>query len=285
MPVVQETVAIAATFGPPRQGMHRHIFVGGNFLLQHMLQDHRTELAVNAPGDELSAAADRTSEFLRTQSARVTIEGAQESGGSLSFVVAVQNLTGHKLPTAYPSRRAWLHVAIRDAGGKVIFESGALRPDGSIVGNRNDTDPHQYEQHFSVITSPDQVQIFESILKDSQGRVTTGLISAIGYLKDNRILPAGFNKQTAQPDIAVIGAAANDASFTGGVARTRYEVRTGVAGPFRIEAELWYQPIGFRWAHNLAPYQATETRRFLGYYETAAQNSAVILAKASAATR
>lgn len=285
MPVVQQSVAIAATFGPPRQGMHRHIFVGGNFLLQHMLDDHRAELAVNAPGDELNAAADRTAEFLRTQSARVTVEGTQEKGGDLNFVVAVQNLTGHKLPTAYPSRRAWLHVVVRDAGGRVIFESGALRPDGSIVGNPNDADPLQYERHFDVITSPDQVQIFESILKDSQGRVTTGLISAVGYLKDNRILPLGFDKQTAQQDIAVIGAARDDENFTGGFARTRYEVRTGSSGPYKIEAELWYQPIGFRWAHNLGFYQAKETQRFVGYYDSAAQNSAVKLASASSEIR
>ncbi|MFP5229173.1 MAG: hypothetical protein ACLGXA_16275, partial [Acidobacteriota bacterium] len=39
MPVVTEPVAITAVFGPLRRGMHRHVFVGGNFLLEEMLDD------------------------------------------------------------------------------------------------------------------------------------------------------------------------------------------------------------------------------------------------------
>ena len=37
-------------------------------------------------------------------------------------------------------------------------------------------------------------------------------------------------------------------------------------GPFAIEAELLYQPIGYRWAHNLEKYDAAEPKRFVGYY-------------------
>jgi len=34
---------------------------------------------------------------------------------------------------------------------------------------------------------------------------------------------------------------------------------------YSSKAKLWYQPIGFRWAHNFEPYDATETRGFLNY--------------------
>lgn len=55
-------------------------------------------------------------------------------------------------------------------------------------------------------------------------------------------------------DIAVIGEAADDPNFTTRGSVVRYSVSTGgAAGPFLIQSELWYQPIGFRWAHNLAP--------------------------------
>jgi hypothetical protein len=197
--------------------------------------------------------------------------------------VLVQNLTGHKLPTAYPSRRAWLHVVVRDANGHVVFESGALNADGSIVGNDNDEDPLRFEPHYREIISPQQVEIYEPILKDSGGRVTTGLLHAVGYLKDNRVLPSGFDKRTAEQDIAVVGQAAEDPEFTENGSSVRYKVSTGNAvGPFHVEAELWYQPIGFRWAHNLGSYQASEPQRLVRYYEEAAQKSAIVLAKAEA---
>jgi cytochrome c551/c552 len=283
MPEVEEPVRVTALYGPPRVGMHRHEFIGGNFFLQRILNGHRDDLGVGALSPELSAAADRTTNFLQTQSARVSIRNLQTTATGLSLDVLVENLTGHKLPTAYPSRRAWLHVVVRDSNNRAVFESGALNPDGSIVGNDNDADPLRFEPYYREINSPEQVQIFEPILKDSQGKVTTGLLSAIGYLKDSRILPSGFDKKTAEPDISVVGEAADDPDFNDKGALSHYVINTGDAvGPFHVEVELWYQPIGFRWAHNLAPYKAMEPQRFVGYYEAAAQHSAIVMARAEA---
>jgi hypothetical protein len=53
-------------------------------------------------------------------------------------------------------------------------------------------------------------------------------------------------------------------------------------GPFHVEAELWYQPIGFRWAHNLGAYQAPEPGRFVHYYDSMSSSTAVVLARAEA---
>ncbi len=284
MPEVEEPVRITALYGTPRNGMHRHEFIGGNFFMQRILNGHHDDLGVSALAPELSAAADRTSIFLQTQSARVSIRDLQTTGTGLSMDVLVENLTGHKLPTAYPSRRAWLHVLVHDRNGRAVFESGALNRDGSIVGNDNDADPLRFEPYYREINTPEQVQIFEPILKDAQGKVTTGLLSAVGYLKDSRILPTGFDKKTAEPDISVVGEAADDPDFNDKGALTRYVIKTSDAvGPFHVEVELWYQPIGFRWAHNLAPYQAMEPQRWVSYYEAAAQHSAIMLAKAEGA--
>jgi hypothetical protein len=283
MPVVKEAVAVTALYGQPREGMHRHVFVGSNFVVEGMLQDHREELATAALPEEMDAAMKRTTEFLKTQAAKVTVGSVERSGDRVVVEVHVENLGGHKLPTAYPSRRAWLHVVVRGGSGRVVFESGALNPDGSIVGNDNDENPLNYEPHYREITRADQVEIYEPILKDSDGKVTTGLLHAVGYLKDNRLLPHGFDKATAMKDIAVTGGAADDPGFTDKGSTVRYVVSTGNAtGPFKVEAELWYQPIGFRWAHNLAAYQASEPQRMVRYYEEAARKSAVILAQAKA---
>ncbi len=59
----------------------------------------------------------------------------------------------------------------------------------------------------------------------------------------------------------------DDPGFNDKGSAVRYVVSTGNAvGPFHVEVELWYQPIGFRWAHNLAPYQASEPQRMVKYY-------------------
>jgi hypothetical protein len=283
MPVVKEAVPITALYGEPRQGLHRHVFVGPNFLVEGMLEDHRDELATVAQPAELKAMIERTTALLKTQAAKVTISGMQSTPSGLAVDVHVENLGGHKLPSAYPSRRAWLHVVVKDADGNIVFESGKLNPDGSIVGNANDEDPLKFEPHFREITDPRQVEIYEDIMQDSQGKVTTGLLSAVGYIKDNRILPHGFDKATAAPEIAVMGAAATDPNFTGEGSAVRYVVRTGHrAGPFTVQAELWFQPVGFRWAHNLAPYKASEPQRMVRYFEAAAGKSAMLLASAEA---
>ena len=232
MPEIHEATAISSILGVDRQGVRRHTFVGSNFLLTNILNQYRDELSVTAQPQQLWDAAREAVEFLQTQAARVTVEDVERSGDTLNASVLVQNLTGHKLPTAYPSRRAWLHFVVRDSGGQVVFESGKLRPDGSIVGNDNDDDPLRYEPHYSKINRWDQVEIYEDIMKDQNGQVTTGLLHAVGYLKDNRVLPTGFDKKTAPSEIAVVGAAATDDSFTAGEDRVQYSVWVGNAqGP------------------------------------------------------
>jgi hypothetical protein len=171
---------------------------------------------------------------------------------------------------------------VRDRNGRAIFESGALNANGSIQGNDNDDDANRFEPHYAEIARPDQVQIYESVMTAQDGRLTTGLLTALRYVKDNRLLPKGFDKRSATPDIAVHGEAEADADFSGGSDRIRYTVSTaGSQGPFEVEAELWYQPIAFRWAMNLKTYDAPEPRRFVGYYEQTAAGSGVMLARAT----
>src|ERR1700722_8863183 len=151
--------------------------------MEGMLQDHRDELATEAQPEEMDAAMKRTAEFLKTQAAKGAVTREETTPNGLAVDVHVENLGGHKLPTAYPSRRAWLHFTVRDGIGRAVFESGALNPNGSIVGNDNDEDPLKFEPHYREITSSQEVQIYEPILRDYEGRVTTGLLHAVGDLK------------------------------------------------------------------------------------------------------
>lgn len=283
MPEVTEEAPISSVLGVPRAGVHRHTFVGANFFMLNILNRYRDDLDVAALPQELTSASEETLDFLHTKSAKLELRNVEVIGGRLQADVFVQNLTGHKLPTAYPSRRAWLHFVVRDRDGHIVFESGAVNPDGSITGNDNDTDKTKYEPHYREITSPEQVEIYEDILRGADGQVTTGLLTAVGFLKDNRLLPSGFDKKTAVKDVAVTGDALDDPNFTAGSDLVRYSVPTGSAqGPFRVEAELWYQSIGYRWAHNLEPYNAAEPQRFVGYYQSMSKETSTVLARAEA---
>lgn len=283
MPEIKGDVPTTSVFGEPRSGVARHTFVGGNFFMQRILNRFRNDLAVVAEPQELDTAATRTIAYLQSGAARVTLGALAVDSGRLTADVSVENLGGHKLPTAYPSRRAWLHVVVRDRNGKAVFESGALNSNGSIQGNDSDDDAGRFEPHYAEITRPDQVQIYEAVMVGQDGATTTGLLTAVRYVKDNRLLPHGFDKRTADKDVAVHGDAEADTDFVGGGDRIRYSVPVGDApGPFHVDAELWYQPIAYRWAMNLKKYDAMEPKRFVGYYEGMATGSGVMLAHAAA---
>jgi hypothetical protein len=286
MPEVEGETKIASVVGLPHEGMSRHVFRGGNILMPRILSAHAIELGVAALPQELHTTVEQTKKNLQTAAATISVETAVVAGSTLTAEIAISNLAGHKLPSAYPSRRVWLHVTARDAAGAPVFESGRFESNGTIAGNDNDADAARFEPHYEEIRTADQVQIYEPILADPDGKVTTVLLSALSYVKDNRLLPTGFDKATADAAIAVNGEAKADADFTAGGDRVRYVVDTGGAqGPFSVEVELWYQPVGYRWAHNLGDRDAPEISRFIGYYDEMASVSAVVLARTVATAR
>ncbi len=281
MPTVNDSMPIASVWGQPRAEFSRHSFRGGNFFMMSMLNRYRDELGVQALPQEMNAAINRTIDHLQTKSSRIYLEKAELNNNELLADVVVENLAGHKLPTAYPSRRVWIHFTVKDSDGKLIFESGAVNADGSITGNDNDRNAGAYEPHYSEISNHEQVQIYEAILADRNDEVTTGLLTGLRYIKDNRILPLGFDKITADEDIAVHGPATKDGNFVGGSDKVTYRIPLQeVTGSLTVTAELMFQTIAYRWAQNLAPYDTPETNRFVEYYNSMSDNSSVVLASA-----
>jgi hypothetical protein len=280
-----ESAPIASVLGEPRERLARHTFLGGNFFMLRMLNRFRASLGVIAPSPELDASARATLRQLESDTAAIEIARATVADGRLDTEIVLRNLTGHKLPTGYPSRRVWVHLTVRDAGGAVAFESGAVDAAGRISGNDNDADPKRFEPHYEEIRSADQVQIYESIIAGRDGTVTTGLLTATQYVKDNRLLPRGFDKSKADADVAVHGDAAGDANFTDAGDRVHYSVPVKGTGPFTVDVELRYQPISFRWADNLRGYDAAEPRRFVTYYDAMSASSSTVLGRATSTAR
>jgi hypothetical protein len=283
MPVVENT-AIASVLGESRdRRIDRHTFLGGNFFMLRMLNRFRAELGVAAPPQELEASAQATVRQLQTDTATIAIARAARIDGRLEADVVVRNLTGHKLPTGYPSRRVWLHLTVRDSGGRILFESGRPTSDGGIEGNDNDADAGRFEPHYERIERAGEVQVYEAVMARPDGTVTTGLLQATQFIKDNRLLPRGFDKGAAGADIAVRGNAAADPDFNDSGDRVRYAVPlSGERGPLTLDVALHYQPIAFRWAANLRGYDAVEPRRFVSYFDAMAGSSSVALSRATA---
>ena len=268
MPHADGGVVLSLTGGEPREPFSQHYFVGGNAYMLDILKYFGEERGVTASTAQFDDTIGRVREQLKSKTATMALENVQISEGVLTTDVAIASMAGHKFPTGFPSRRAWLHVIVTDGAGNLVFESGAVRADGSIAGNDNDSDPSAFEPHYTTITSADQVQIYEPIMVNTDGDVTTTLLRSAAYVKDNRLLPAGFNKAAAPADVAIYGAAFEDADFDGGGDRVRYEIDLGSAsGPFSVNVELLYQTVGYRWASNLGEIEGEQIARFQAYYQ------------------
>jgi hypothetical protein len=268
MPAADGGVQLSVTGGPPRSPFSQHQFVGGNVYGLEILKRFGPEMSVTASSAQFGDTQELVLEQLQNRTASISLDDVSVDGSTLTADVSISSMVGHKYPTGFPSRRSWIHLTVQDAEDQVVFESGAANPDGSIEGNDNDADPAAYEPHYTLIDNPDQVQIYEPIIGDTEGAVTTVLLRGAGYLKDNRLLPAGFDKASAHEDIAVHGAALEDEDFRGGGDLLRYAIDVGDSqGPFKVLVELLYQPIGYRWADNIRLYDSPEPARFVEYYE------------------
>jgi len=222
-----------------------HHFVGGNSFMLELLKNNSADLGVTADTTHLNNTIARTITLLGQKTATIS-SFASLAQNQLTLEITLKNLAGHKVPTGIPIRRLWLHVTVVNANNDVIFESGKPLPDGRIVGNDADEDATMYEPHYDFITNSSQVQIYEAIMRNTDNEVTQTLLRAYSYAKDNRLLPAGFIKETADDDVAVWGNAKTDEDFTGGQDDITYQIDVDNSeGPFVITTELLFQALSY----------------------------------------
>jgi hypothetical protein len=246
----------------------QHSLLGGNAHLLEIMSDYRHELGINTSTsvNGFTEQISKTRDFLGG-AAQISLSTPTDTGGNLEFDVVVNNRAGHKLPSAYPSRRTWLHVTVKDNSGSVIFESGKpdsrgyistdearLKADCMALDKLEGFDSSQcYEPHRDVISDPSQVAIYETVLGDVNGEITHTLLRGAQYLKDNRIPPSGFTEsvaatietQTIPSGVTGDGdfnCGAGTASEGCGADTVHYQVDlTGHTGPYAVEARLLYQ--------------------------------------------
>lgn len=200
----------------PRAPYARHLLLGINVFALEMFRQFGTDLGVYAQNpmlrnpertvrgidhaiDEAVAIAQGT---LTKPSQTATVEvGVFRVGPEIAALVKVTNLAGHNLPSGVSFRRAFLHFEVLDAAGNVLWQSGNTNADGVIVdgaGNPLVTEfftptQQQFQPHYGVINREDQAQIFEELVVNPEGQLTTSFLALDRKVKSNRIPPAGFD--------------------------------------------------------------------------------------------
>ena len=226
----------------------KHHLVGANTTMLTLLRDNAVQLDVTSSNMDLSISRARS---LLQSSVDISITSASVSNNILEAKVKLENNSGHKTPSGYPSRRMWLHFKVTDSNNNTLFESGNINSDGSISGAINDLDQTQFEPHYDLITTADQVQIYEPVMVNSDDQITYTLLRGARYLKDNRLTPQGFNKLVVPSDVAVLGEAANDANFNQGSDDITYRFPVAVSGELTISVALHYQTIAHGFLQDL----------------------------------
>jgi len=256
VPRIDEPVTIAAGYAwlQPRSPFGLHYFVGGNTHMLRMLRNNVDSLDLSATESQFDSTIARSLDMLENQTLEVNLDvSGTTAEGDMSIEVELINLAGHKFPSGYPARRAWVELTMA-ANGDTVFHSGAWDPStGSIDGQLNVA----WEPHHDTISQQDQVQIYELVLGDVNGDPTTLLERAYAHLKDNRMVPLGFSNDHPVGDTtAVIGSALNDPNFNvdalglegNGGDKVIYKIPGELMGQnVDITCQVWYQSLPPKW--------------------------------------
>lgn len=270
-------VALMPPFAPVRNEVWNHRIVGGNTFLLSLLKYKRDAFQVSQAEFDFERTIEETRSFLETAvELDMDVKVAEDSA---SVVVHLTNLTGHKFPTGYPERRAWLHVRVEGASGDILFESGAVDSSGQIVMDR------EIMPHYDLITAQDQVQIYEMIPGDLKGKRTRRILRASSKLKDNRLLPSGFHVPDSDlgEDVRVVGGALTDPNFDGedGADRVTYRFPYNGHKTLQVFCELLYQPVPPQAIRDLESFEGEDVSQFLHLVKVANPPMQEVVARVS----
>ncbi|HRX98117.1 MAG TPA: T9SS type A sorting domain-containing protein [Bacteroidales bacterium] len=281
MPHIDDLVQISSM--PPwldgRTPFAKHHLAGANVFMLKLLKENMEVLGITATEQQLDSTINRAKRMLQQSSLTLELTETSRTSDTLFLELALTNLSGHKFPTGYPSRRAFIELFVVD-GNDTIFHSGEIDNEFNIVGE-DDT----YEPHHAIINDPADVQIYEMVMGDVNLEPTTVLAYAYQHLKDNRIPPAGFTSaHFAWDTVAVSGLALNDADFNknegvegSGSDNVKYHIPlNGNNGLLSIKALVHYQTVSNKWLEHMFSYTSGEIDNFKSMYESADKTPVVI---------
>lgn len=261
-----------------QEGYRRHEFLGLNAFLLQMFKQFNDVLGVRTPDymsgstTDLQDAIDNFTQQAQERTARIATSAVAMGPRHIQANVAVTNLAGHRLPSGVGFRRAFIELLVKDQQGRIVWGSGRTNQLGIIIDGNDQMLPSEsfseyidargrvrqhYQRHHEIITRQDQVQIYEELVQNADGKFTTSFVRRDDIVKDNRLLPIGWTKRGPDPSLNgrflaathPEGSAAHDPDYRDGRAgtdRITYQITLppGVdAKKCTVHATLFYQAI------------------------------------------
>jgi hypothetical protein len=261
-----------------KEGFRRHELLGLNVFLLEMFDQFNDVLGVRkddymtGSSTDLQDAIDNYVQQAQQRSAKVTTTVTVTGAQQIQADVAVTNLAGHRFPSGVSFRRLFIELLVTDDKQNVVWASGRTNGLGVIVDGNGKPLPSEffaeykdaqgkvrqsYQPHYETITAQNQVQIYEELNLNADGKFTTNFTRRDVQLKDNRLLPIGWTHKGPDPSLngryldstQPEGNAIKDPDYQDGKAGTdniTYKIKlpAGVdASKCKVQATLYYQTI------------------------------------------
>ncbi len=275
VPEIEDVVKISSM--PPnlagKTPFGKHHFAGANVFMLKLLKNNIDDLGITADAIHFDSSISRTYENLQLNTLGLSIVENDRSLDTLFLAVELGNLAGHKLPTAYPSRRVFIELFAINNVGDTIFHSGKTDGDFNLI---NEDIP--YETHHNIINNSEQVQIYELVMGDVNGDYTTVLERSAIQLKDNRIPPVGFTTTHFSYDTTeIVGNALTDIDFNktngvegSGMDKVHFNIPTEEnTGNITIYTNVFYQTVTNKWLEDMFSYSSDKIDAFREMYNEA----------------
>jgi hypothetical protein len=282
MPENNDGVVLSANYSflPQRSPVGIHSFAGANMFMLKLMRDNWQDLGLWADDVDLSRAYEAAADMLLNQTLSADLDIVDLTADTAYYTLQLHNDAGHKFPSGYPSRRAFVEFVVTDQNGNQVFASGQMDQNYNLVAENNN-----FERHWNVINSQDKVQIYEMVPGDVNGMFTTVLERAYQCLKDNRLAPRGFSKTHAVYDTTrIVGEAFTDADFNAlpGVQNSGTDIVhfhvpiTGFNGTLKAVAKVRYQTLPQKWVNDMFTYNTDPILTFRNMYNAASKEPIVV---------
>lgn len=264
----------------PRSPFGMHQLAGANVFMGRLLKQFGENIGVTATSAQFDTTINRSTRMLQQRTLDLTVEETNRTNDTLFIALKLKNKAGHKFPTGFPSRRAFVELIAIAEGGDTIFHSGKTDPNFNIINENN-----EFEPHYQIIKTEQEVQIYEMVMGDVNGDKTTVLERGYQHLKDNRIPPDGFTTNHQSYDTTkIVGNAANDPDFNKedgsqgtGSDYVHYHIPLNKwYGQIEIVAKVYYQTINQKWLNEMFSHTSNEINIFKSFYNNSNKSPVLV---------